>query len=147
MEHKIHEYMKKSIILTFAFLLTSVVAFSQENIRYVCTKYFDGDGVEYKGSPNDVIKLQFHGNVRIGQYQGWGTAWWKYHHSENGNRVYYFVATDIVTGQEVMNESDVMIVSGDRKLVNRISRQNNPYSECVYVYERRDVDAIGPMRR
>lgn len=147
MEHKFM-IMKKSIILIFAFLLTSVVAFSQETIRYVCTKYFDGDGVEYKAKPNDVIKLQFHGNSRIGQYQGWGTAWWKYHHSENGNRVYYSVGTDIVTGQEVMDENSktIIVVSGDRSYMNRIDRWD-PNNTRVYVYERRDADVIGPMRR
>ena len=147
MEHKFM-IMKKSIILIFAFLLTSVVAFSQETIRYVCTKYFDEDGVEYKAKPNDVIKLQFHGNSRIGQYQGWGTAWWKYHHSENCNRVYYSVGTDIVTGQEVMDESgsSAIVVSSDRQLVNIISRYSPDYSRTL-VYERRDADVIGPMRR
>ena len=138
--------MKKIILLAIAIMFISINAFSQEKVRYVVTKCYDADYVPYEVSNPGSIELKFYGNNRIVQDFNWGALEYKYSHSEDGNRVYYMVAIDIITGQEHIVKDSVIMVSSDRSLINIISYTNgNHYSTTVY--ERKEADRPRQMLR
>ena len=146
--------MKKSFLfvckglLMIALLGFSMSAFAQE-IRYEMTAVIDKDGSRRSAS-DSAIKISFSGQVLTFSYLGGGdpkynTFKYQYHHSENGNNVYYQVAREILTGQESLNPDGVVVVSADKSLVNSIHKMRG-IRQYTHVYERKD-ESYGTMAR
>ena len=134
--------------LVMALLCFSMSAFAQE-IRYEITAAIDKDGV--RRSVNDgAIKISYYNQAITLSFLGGGdpqynTFKYKYHHSENGNTVYYQVARDIMTGQESLNPDGVVVVAADKSLVNLIQLMRG-VRQYTHVYERKD-EGYGTMAR
>ena len=140
--------MKKIILLAIAIMFISINAFSQEKVRYVVTKCYDADYVPHEVSNPGSIELKFYGDKEIVQDFNWGALSYKYSHSEDGNRVYYMVAIDMITGEEYIQKHSVVMVSSDRSLINFInySFQTGAH-ESTTVYERKSADRPRKMLR
>lgn len=138
--------MKRITFFTLAILFIAINAFGQETIRYVNTKVYDADYVPHKVTNAQSIELKFYGDHAISQDVVWGTINYKYSYSENGYRVYYMVATDLVTGQEHVVKDNMIMVSNDRTLINIVNYTNGKHaSTCVY--EKKTADRPRGMLR
>ena len=142
--------MKRLTFFAIVAMFISINAFSQETIRYVPTKYYDQDYVPQKPNTSwgdGTLELTFHGNTEISYYAGGFTNHYKYSHDENGNRVYYMITNDLVTGELVFVKTSVFLVSYDRNLINQIQYEFNGKHYCTTVYERKAADRPRQMLR
>ena len=148
--------MKKNLYSVFkgifiiALLCVSTSAFSQE-IRYETTAFIDKDGVRREVN-DEAIKITYYDYGRVltcvslgGGDPKYTTFKFKYHHSENGNNVYYLIGKDIITGREIPSPNSVIVVSADKSLVNKIFYLRG-IRQYTYVYERKD-ESHGTMMR
>ena len=138
--------MCKGILMSFLLCL-SVSAFSQE-IRYEKTAVIGRDGTRAAVN-GGAIKISYSGQFLTLTYLGgapqYNTFKFQYHHSENNNNIYYQVATEITTGQKVLNESNVIVVSADKSLVNQLDLMQG-IRQSTTIYERKD-ESYGTMAR
>lgn len=140
------------IFLLFSIICCSLNSYAQQRIRYVQTKYIDKEGEHGPSNLNSKVKMYEFTNNRITEKVGTITLQYAYHHRDGANSVYYLLAHDYISNQDVLNPNMVIVVSSDRSLINEISY--NAYGvqgmsqgvwESTTVFRREDEQRYGHM--
>lgn len=120
--------MKKSAILFFLLFVTTAV-FAQK-VVYHSTKYIQ-NGVESAMNPADYT-VDFRGNDVFLYLVPTFSVHYRYDHHENGNAVYYQMATEYSNMTLVKNTDSWLVVNSDKSVINAGSRTRNSSSVTVY---------------
>lgn len=130
--------MKKTLVLFTCLLITTAV-FAQK-VVYHTAKYVE-NGVETPSTPNDVT-FEFRGNDVFVYLIENMPFQYRYDHQENGNAVYYRMATEYSNMSLVKNTSSWLVFNPDKSVANSGSR----YDKRVTVYRRgSSTRSIGNM--
>ena len=132
----------KKIAILFFLLFVTTAAFSQK-VVYHSTKYIQ-NGVESAMNPVDYT-FEFKGNdIFVHAIPGYPPFHYRYDHHENGNAVYYQMATEYSNMTLVKNTDSWLVINPDKSVINAGSRTLN--SSTVTVYKKGSGSrAIGDM--
>lgn len=136
----------KHLMLFLSLLLTINV--SAEELRYVQTGYIDKYGERHEASSYQasmVITVDFRGSYAIKHTTQLSTKY-RFHHNDGANSVYYMINTNPNTGEEMWLESNIMVVSPSRNLINMHDYFQGQRSYTI-IYEQQDADSYGAMSR
>lgn len=135
----------KKIVFLLVLLFCATTAFAQ-SVVYHTAKYIN-NGVESPANPTDVT-FRFDGNdVFIYFLTNYPPSRYRYDHHENGNAVYYMMATNYGTYSQggtslVQYKDSWLIFNSDKSVANTGSRYNN----SITVYKRGSgTQSIGKM--
>lgn len=142
----------RAILIALFLLMGTGRIMAQQKIRYVGTKSIDKDGVQRK--LNRAEYYEFNGDF---VYDNGGFSY-KYHHSENGNKIYYLWSTnEDFSNMDPFNyqrkyktdycSQHVLVFSSDYKLLNEIWQNETGERINTNVFEQRDQEKIGEMYR
>ncbi len=120
----------RKIVILFFLLFVTTAAFSQK-VVYHTTKHIQ-NGVESVANPVDFT-FEFKGNdIFVHAIPGYPPFRYRYDHHENGNAVYYQMATEYTNMTLVKVTSGWLVVNPDKSVINEGSSGLGLTSVTVY---------------
>lgn len=119
----------RKIVILFFLLFVTTAAFSQK-VVYHSTKYIQ-NGVESAMNPTDYT-VDFRGNDVFLYLGPTFSVHYRYDHHENGNAVYYQMATEYSNMTLVKNTDSWLVINPDKSVINDGFRTRNSITVTVY---------------